>query len=63
MFLIFLEKEVGELFQGRQDTFIWCSSFFNYCKMRDLSQKRKGLFPGKVAVESVDEYVIGGKKP
>lgn len=61
MFLI-LEKEVGELFQGKQDTLICCSPSFNYCKMCNLSQKRKGLFPRKVSVESVNEYVTGGEK-
>lgn len=57
MFLIFLEEEVGELFQGGQDTLIWCSPFSNYCKMCNLSLERKGLFPGKVAVENVNEYI------
>lgn len=56
MFLIFLEKEVANLLQGRQDALIWGCPFFNYYKMCCLSLERKGLFSEKkVAVENVNE--------
>lgn len=62
MFYYLLEKGSRRVISGQRGYPYLVLSFFNYCKMYNLSQKRKGLFPGKVAVESVDEYVTGGKK-
>lgn len=59
MFLI-LEKEVGELFQGKQDTLICCSPSFNYCKMCNLSQKT--YFQGKYQLKAPMSMLLGVKK-